>query len=195
MPGSKQALRKDMLQMRNGLSSAYINECSEQICRALIQFPVYREAESVLFYMAFRNEADVRRGMEDAWKQGKQVLLPRANPADRSMRCFRVDSFAELEAGAYGISEPPDDPGREVDPERIQLVIVPGVAFDVNGYRLGYGGGYYDRFFAGFSTRSKRIGVAYPEQIVKTVYPDPHDQAMDWIITPHEVFTIHQPLL
>ncbi|SEN40043.1 5-formyltetrahydrofolate cyclo-ligase [Lihuaxuella thermophila] len=186
----KRSLRQRLLQVRNQLAPGYMSECSEQICRTLVQLPIFQEAESILFYMPFRNEVDVKPAMNAAWKQGKEVILPKAYPEDRSMRCFRVKDLAELKTGAYGIAEPPEDREREVKPRQIPLVIVPGVAFDREGYRLGYGGGYYDRFFAAQSLNSKRVGVAFPEQIVETVFPEEHDQRMDVIITSHELFTL-----
>jgi 5-formyltetrahydrofolate cyclo-ligase len=74
-----------------------------------------------------------------------------------------------------------------VRPEEIDLIIVPGVAFDRQGFRLGYGGGYYDRFLVRAS-RAVRIGVAYPEQLVETVWPEGHDQKLHMLVTPHETF-------
>lgn len=189
MTSAKSLLRKQMIQMRNQLSSPYLIECSQKICGKMIQHPHFQQADTILFYMAFRNEVDVQLAIDTAWKEKKRVLLPRANPGDRSMTCFQVNDLSELQPGAYGILEPKENENKVVDPAQIHLVIVPGVAFDRNGYRLGYGGGYYDRFFTQLSASCIRLGVAFSEQMVETVYPEAHDVGMHLILTSDQEFT------
>lgn len=188
----KKILRKKMLEIRSQFSPERVHEHSIKISNHAIEQPFYQQAQTLLCYMAFRNEVDVSKVMEDAWQQGKRVLLPRVNPADRTMKCIQVEKFSDLQSGAYGIMEPLDDPSRMIPPTEIDLVIVPGVAFDSQGYRLGYGGGYYDRFFSSPSIRPIRVGVSFPEQLVADVYPESHDQRMDFVITSTKVLrTLH----
>jgi 5-formyltetrahydrofolate cyclo-ligase len=187
---SKHALRQQMLKLRNQLPQTYIDQCSNSICEKLIKQEQYQQADTILFYIAFRNEVDVKTLIEDAWKQEKRVTVPLVNPRDRSMKCMQIKDWQELKTGSYGILEPSDVPERVINPEEISLVVVPGVAFDERGYRLGYGGGYYDRFFARQGTLCFRIGVAYPEQMVKTVYPEPHDQPLHQIVTSQKIYNI-----
>jgi 5-formyltetrahydrofolate cyclo-ligase len=185
---TKRQLRATMLKKRNTLSRPYMMKCSEWICRRLVALPVFRKAGTLLFYMPFRNEADVIPAMEEAWRAGKRVLLPLVIPHDRSMKAMAVKSLGELVPGSFGILEPPDEMEREVRPEEIDMIIVPGVAFDRQGFRLGYGGGYYDRFLER-APCAVRIGVAYPEQLVETVWPEEHDQKLHMLVTSHETFT------
>jgi 5-formyltetrahydrofolate cyclo-ligase len=187
---SKKELRRRMLEVRTGLPEDYRARCSETICRNLVQLNEFRRSSAILFYMPFRGEADVRPAIVHAWQTGKTVLLPRVRPENRSMKAVRVNSFDELVAGAYGILEPPGDPEREVPLDRIDLVVVPGVAFDRRGYRLGYGGGYYDRFFACLSDRPVRTGVCFTEQLVETAMPEEHDQPMHMLVTPDQVLVM-----
>jgi len=182
----KAKLRHHMLKIRQELSPDYMKECSELIAERLIQLPQYQEASLILFYMPFRQEVDVRPAMEAAWKAGKKVALPRVRKQEKNIDGYVVNRWEELQAGAYGILEPPPLPDRWIGPDAISLVVAPGVAFDRQGFRLGYGGGYYDRFFAHPSMNAWRVAVAYPEQIVATTYPEAHDFRMHLILTPHE---------
>ncbi|SFJ72903.1 5-formyltetrahydrofolate cyclo-ligase [Thermoflavimicrobium dichotomicum] len=183
----KKELREQMILRRKLLSPSYMAESSQRISKNLTQASFYIHADMILFYMAFRNEVNVGLAMEEAWKTGKKVVLPRVNPKERTMSCYQVESFAELKPGSYGILEPPADPEKEVHPAELSLVVVPGVAFDHQGYRLGYGGGYYDRFFSQYPS-CLRVGVAYPEQIVETVYPESHDQPLNYLVTSQGIF-------
>ncbi|OYD06720.1 5-formyltetrahydrofolate cyclo-ligase [Paludifilum halophilum] len=183
MRTAKKELRKRMLERRNRLTEREVSEASRAICRMVRESKGYRQARRVLFYMPFRKEPDIRPLIESAWAEGKEVVLPRAVPADRSLLLIRLDHFDQLEKGAYGILEPPANPDRMVPAATIHLTVVPGVAFDRKGYRLGYGGGYYDRFFAGEGNGVIRLGVAYPFQVVDTVYPESHDRKMDELVT------------
>jgi 5-formyltetrahydrofolate cyclo-ligase len=179
---TKGELRRQLLERRSGLPSAYRQACSVRICQALGEWPAFQQAKTVMFYMPFRQEVDVRPAIETAWRTGKTVVLPRVELESRTMKLVRVKTYGELSLGAYGIWEPPNAPDRMVSPEEVELVVVPGVGFDRQGYRLGYGGGYYDRFFA-LAENAVRVGVAYPEQVVETVYPEAHDQSVHALIT------------
>ncbi|WP_124726485.1 5-formyltetrahydrofolate cyclo-ligase [Staphylospora marina] len=185
----KKELRRRMLEIRLNMPEPLRERESAEICRRLTESDVYRAADSVLFYMPFRGEVDVKPAILHAWQSGKTVLLPRVQTATRRMRAFRVNGWDDLEKGAYGIPEPKEDPDGMWPPERIDLVVTPGVAFDRKGYRLGYGGGYYDRFLQGLN-HPVRIGVCFREQMVDTVFPEPHDQRMRWIVTPDDWLTI-----
>jgi 5-formyltetrahydrofolate cyclo-ligase len=180
---SKSHLRKRMIQLRNQLSPAYREECSQAINRILTTTSFFQQAETILFYMAFQSEVDVSIAMQVAWGLEKRVVLPKVNLADRMLSCFEIRCEEECVVGEYGIREPLAQLGRRVKPAEIDLVVVPGVAFDRLGYRLGYGAGYYDRFFARSSASQVRMGVAYPEQVVETVYPEAHDVVVHALIT------------
>lgn len=178
----KDVLRKRLLELRNQLPPQYIEESSRAICQKLREHPFFQQSNTIAFYMPFRNEVDVRPLMELAFQLGKQVVLPRVERKTRQLQGYRVDSMCDCQVGAYGILEPPEVEERLVKGEELEAVIVPGVAFDLQGFRLGYGGGYYDRWFAG-PLKAWRIGVAYPEQIVPTVYPEPHDQPLHLLVS------------
>jgi 5-formyltetrahydrofolate cyclo-ligase len=177
----KQQLRQQCLQQRTQLLETERATLSAQLCQRLLQLPLYRKARTILFYMAIRAEVDLTPAIEHAWQAEKCVCLPRVQQAARRIDAIPVTDWSQLQPGAYGILEP--EPSLSAIPlEQLDLVLTPGVAFDRRGYRLGYGGGYYDRLFAQQSDL-QRMGIAYPQQIVPTVYPEPHDQPLQYLLT------------
>ncbi|SDX54299.1 5-formyltetrahydrofolate cyclo-ligase [Marininema mesophilum] len=180
----KKNLRNQMLKTREILSESDVETGSKKICQQVMELPQWEQAERVLYYMPHRREIDLRPLMKQAWLMGKKVILPRAIPANRLLIFYQVDHLDELVLGAYGIWEPQSDEDRRIDPQELDLALVPGVAFDWKGYRLGYGGGYYDRFFAGPGAGIPRFGVGFSFQWVETVYPEAHDVPMNGVVVP-----------
>lgn len=189
MSEQKRTLRRRILDLRESLSSEEARRESLAVCERLVNHPAFNEGETILFYYPFRKEVDVRPAMEEAWTAGKRVVLPKADPGTRSLAFYRVEREEPLVSGAYGIPEPPGRESARISPEAIDVVVVPGVAFDERGYRLGYGGGYYDRFFSRHPGPFKRIGVGYSFQVVPTVFPEVHDQRLDGLITPSGILS------
>jgi 5-formyltetrahydrofolate cyclo-ligase len=189
MSERKRELRRRILRMRESLTPEEVRRESQAVCERLVCHPAFDGGETILFYFPFRKEVDVRPAMEEAWSAGKRVVLPKADPETKSLAFYQLKRGEPLVSGSYGIPEPPGEESARIPPDAIDLVVVPGVAFDEQGYRLGYGGGYYDRFFSRHPGPFQRIGVAYPFQVVSTVYPDVHDQRLDGLITP--TVTLH----
>lgn len=186
----KKELRRQMTAQRERLSLEQQEEEAILICRRIVDHPSFNQSKTILFYMPFRGEVDVRPAIEAAWKEEKKVVLPRVVLGEKRMTLWQIESFHDVERGSYGILEPKQREEAWVNPAKIDLVIVPGVAFDLAGYRLGYGGGYYDRFFAKWKS-ALRIGVGYSFQIVPTVYPEAHDQSLHGLITLEKVMNFH----
>ena len=182
----KKKLRREMIAQRERLTPEQQREESILICRKVVDHHFFKQSQTILFYMPVRGEVDVRPAIEAAWKQGKRVALPRVERGAKNMTLWFVDSYLQLEEGVYGILEPKKREEARVTPSELDLVIVPGVAFDVDGYRIGYGGGYYDRFFAKWESLV-RLGVGYSFQVVSTVYPEDHDQPLHGLITSEQV--------
>lgn len=157
-------------------------QASLKICEQIKQLSIYQEAASILAYFAIRNEVSLYPLIEDAWRSGKKVSLPRMEQDEIVPRLFTTPST--LQEGAFHVLEP--DPSCEkIDITKLDLVLVPGVAFDHHRYRLGYGKGHYDRFFEKLPDVYK-CGIAYDEQIVETIYPEVHDIPMDLVLTPND---------
>ena len=188
---NKKELRRHLLTVRSRLSSEYKKECSDIISGKVIQQSEYQEAKTVMFYMPVRGEVDVLPAFQAALLSGKRVILPKTEKEEKSIRCYEVKGLKDLEKGAYGILEPEESKCREIGFQEVDLVIVPGVGFDVSGFRLGYGGGYYDRLLSR-SPGVSRMGVAYDEQIVADVMPEPHDSMMDCLISPKKILEFNR---
>jgi len=148
-PADKTALRRRFLEARRALGRRSV-VLGDEVQRALLDDDVFRRAGSVMIYLAFRGEVPTGLVLEAALAQGKVVAAPVTLKEERRLVPLRLEGLAaELRPGAYGILEPEPSLCRPVPPEDIDLVVVPGVAFDARGGRLGYGGGYYDRFLRG----------------------------------------------
>ena len=186
---AKRRLRARILAVRDGLPEAARAAASRRICAAVAALDVWRDAETVMLYAAFGSEVNVDALIALAWRANKTVLLPRVEKAERRIHPYRVDGWDVLVPGTYGIREP--DPARCMpwsDP--IDAVIVPGVAFDGRGGRMGYGAGYYDRFLTGAASGAVRLAVAFSCQVVDALPLEPHDAPMHWLITEDGAFRL-----
>ena len=142
----KKRLRKQMAEMAAAFSREYLQESDAKITERLLAMPVFKQARILFAYVSVGSEPDTRALLQEAWKQGKQVAVPRCKQGGEMDACY-ITSFEQLRPAGFGLWEPePDAPvaGAAV----FDLVIAPCVAADKNGVRLGHGGGYYDRFLA-----------------------------------------------
>lgn len=177
---NKDELRHAMRTRRRALSQEEQRRASLAVLERVCAFAPYREACSVMAYMACRGELDLSPVIADALAQGKTLLLPRCE-APGIMTARRVTDLSQLVSGAYGLMEPAQCCA-VFPPEEIDLIFVPGTAFDASGGRLGQGGGYYDRFLA--RTKALRAGVCHDFALIACVPAQAHDMCMDCIFTP-----------
>jgi 5-formyltetrahydrofolate cyclo-ligase len=175
----KETIRKELLNRRKMMPEAEVLQKSSSIIAKLRELPVIIKAERIHVYYPIMNEVDIRPFIEWLWDQGKKVIMPRANFKSKEMINYYVITFGQLEETRFGLREPlKTSPLHLGSPD---VIIVPGVAFDEDKGRLGYGSGFYDRFL--YESNSKRIGVAYDFQIVPVLPREEHDQKMDVIVT------------
>ena len=179
-------IRKRMLEVRNVMTGGEIASGSRAIVKRLAELDQIRRASTLMVYLGFGSEVLTDDLILRGWEEGKRIAVPLCRPVSRELIACRIDGFDELECGHYGLREPKADRLRPVPPGEIDAVVVPAVAFDRQGHRLGYGGGYYDRFLPG-APRATRIGVAFARQIVAEIPAGPHDVTMDCIVTEREV--------
>lgn len=178
---AKAQLRQEVQEVLRTIPAERVRELSRHACERLARQPVWRQAASVFGFAPMAGELDIWPLIEAAWEMGKEVALPQFDPAIRAYRVCRVRGAADLVLGHFGIREPaPDCPPAEL--KRLDLVLVPGVAFDSRGRRLGRGKGYYDRMLP--ATRGVLCGVAFDEQVVGEVPAAPHDASVSCILTP-----------
>jgi 5-formyltetrahydrofolate cyclo-ligase len=185
---NKKKIRKDILSVRNALPQSEREAMSRNICRRFTRLPVALDSASVMIFLSFGSEINTDYIIEWLWKQKKKVLVPLCKPETREMDIFPIASFADLEPGYFGIREPKKELRPPVAKAVIDLVVVPAVAFDRRGYRVGYGGGYYDRFLAGMDVPT--IGLAFDCQIITAAPVDKYDLAAQGIVTEKEYINV-----
>jgi 5-formyltetrahydrofolate cyclo-ligase len=180
---AKAALRKAVLERRDAANAAGRIRDSHTITQKLCALPAYRTAHVVAAYASFGSEFDTSEFLATVLADGKQLVLPRINRAERALELRHVvDMEADLVSGIWGIREPaPRCP--ILAPGKVEFMLVPGVAFTANGARLGYGGGFYDRLLLSLGPGTVRVAAAFKLQIVDQLPEGPHDQRVDAIVT------------
>ena len=161
----KTTIRRHLTAWREAQSAEGLAALSDELCRQAEVLPEYRRATWVLGYAPFRREPDIRPLIERALAAGKRVAMPRCVTADHTLGFYEIRSWAELETGSYGIAEPPAEEERRWQPTADAVCFVPALGYDNDGYRLGYGGGYYDRFLPTFAGVS--VGLCPSECLTK----------------------------
>lgn len=178
---AKEALRKRLSAVRRTLDQAARGERAQKACALLVQEPEFERAQVVLSYAPLRFELDPGDAVQRALSLGKQVLLPRVIPDSHELALHLYVPGDELEESGMGVREPlPTSP--RMAPESVQLVLVPGLAFDGRGYRLGFGKGYYDRLLPTLP-QARRFGLAFELSLLPEVPCEEHDVPMDVVIT------------
>ena len=180
----KAVLRALVLAERDALSPQERSDRSRTIVESLTAMPAYRNAKSVLLTSSFGSEVETAGLIEKTLSSGKTLLLPLVNKAARMLELYAVsDTSAQLARGTYGIAEPRADRCRRADYDEVDWVLVPGVVYADNGYRIGYGGGYYDRLLPLLPSRAPRISAAFQLQRRAEVPHGVHDQKIEIVVT------------
>lgn len=178
----KKALRKKYKTIRDSVGEDDRASFSQRICESCSALSEYRRAKAVLLYFARGSEADLAALAKKALAEGKLVAYPRVEGA--GLMVFRtVKKLSELSEGYYGIREP--SANAPLCPLNEAICFVPALAFDENGFRLGYGGGFYDRFLADFKGCS--VGIAFDATLSECLVCEAHDKKTNYIITESKV--------
>lgn len=174
----KNRVRKKILQLRGLISLKDKKRWDEKICRILLEIIDQRKPKVVHTFLPMEDEINLYPVIKTLLKKSLTVVTPRPLPK-RQMEALVLNSLYELEEGVYGTRHPANS--REFN-GNYDLIIVPGLAFDHNLNRLGYGGAYYDTFLQ--DQHSLKIGICYPFQMIENVPVEPHDQCVDHVILP-----------
>jgi 5-formyltetrahydrofolate cyclo-ligase len=185
----KDALRKQAHANRNAQENK--DELSRRIVGAFMSLPEYATASTVMFYIDVRSEVRTRHDLELALHSGKTIVVPWCN-SEGELELFRLDSMDELEIGMYRILEPRPDlrlvPEKQQNVETLDLIMVPGVAFDRRGARMGHGKGYYDKLLQHARPDTPLVALAFECQLFDEIPVADHDIFMDRIITEDHVY-------
>ena len=184
---TKKDIRKKAIRDRNCLSAVEIALKSKTIEKKLTALKAYQESKTIMFYASYNNEVKTDGMIETALCSGKSVCLPVAIKEEKRLKIKRILNLSELKTGNYGIREPKIDLP-DVTLEEVNLVLVPGCCFDEKGFRLGYGGGFYDRFISDLGNKVVKVGLAFQIQIVDSLPCEEHDQPIDVLITENNVY-------
>lgn len=172
---------------RRRLAETEQQAAAQAVFALLSEFEPYRSAKCVMAYMACRGELDLGPVIRDVLERGKTLLLPRCEPG-RQLTARKVVGNDDLSPGAYGLMEPNAD-CEIADPKQIDLILVPGAAFDRIGGRIGQGAGYYDQFLP--ETDGLRVGICHGFALFERVPCEIHDIRMDTVITPGGIIRAH----
>ena len=180
----KATLRNEVLAARDALTETEIAERSRVIFDIVTTSERYRSAGTVLLTSSFGSEVRTAPLIEYTIASGKKLLLPLVNKAARMLELYDIgDPDVQLERGTFGIAEPRPDRCRRADYAEVEWVLVPGVVFADDGYRIGYGGGYYDRLLPLLPAIAPRVSAPYSLQRRREVPHGVHDQKIDVIVT------------
>ena len=180
----RQMLRNKILGARDLLSASERHEKSSSAIQNFWSLPEMKHWSTLFIYVNFRSELETLELIRLCLSQGKRVAVPLVDASTVSMIPLLIqDPEKDLVSGYYGIPEPDPQKSLRVAAREIDAAVIPGSVFDIQGGRLGYGGGYYDRFLVNDAPQAKRIGLAFEMQVVEKVPVEPHDQPLDILIT------------
>jgi 5-formyltetrahydrofolate cyclo-ligase len=183
----KSRLRQELRHRMGELTSMVRYARSLAACKHLVQQPEFLSADVVMIFLSLPDEVDTAALALAAWQMNKTVCAPKVDWEHRRMMPVEIISLdTNVKAGLYDVQEPVDE-SRPIPLEMLNLVVVPGVAFDRQGRRLGRGGGFYDRFLAQPGLSAMTCGLALREQILEDLSSEPHDQNVKMLVTDEEV--------
>jgi 5-formyltetrahydrofolate cyclo-ligase len=190
----KKSLRRQVALSRDSIPTEIRIKKDLAIEERLTGLKAFKESLATLFYAAFRSEVATEKLIRLSLSGRRVTVLPRVDNAYGILKLYKIADWSDLVPGSWGILEPLEAKETEIGIDDIDIVLAPGVAFDSNCNRLGYGKGFYDKLLS----RKKGlnplvIGLAYEEQIVNTLPCNPHDIKMDIIITDKRIITCHEP--
>lgn len=191
---SKEKVRRRALETRDALAEEWRLETSGIIVGKLLDSEWYRQSEILLSYCSIRSEVDTRELNQRILADGKQLFLPRTDAEKKTMCFYKVEDLKKLKKGNFGVPEPKGSEAVEqvmesgaYSKEKI-LMVMPGVAFDEKGYRLGYGGGFYDRYLQRYGTMLTSVMIAFAEQETWIIPAEPCDVKPEYRITQKKKF-------
>ena len=177
--GEKKSLRVEARRFLSGLDAPLIRSASGEIRDRLAHWGPWKSALTICAFSALASEPDLLA----PWPVGKKIILPRVSGSTVSLHF--VGRACELAPGSFGISEPPAHAPLAM--AKADIILVPGLAFDRSGMRLGRGGGYYDRLLADFE--GLRVGVCFEELVFDRIPVEPHDEGVDFLATPGAIIS------
>lgn len=186
---NKKILRKEILYKRDNIENKEKINMDRIIANKLYESEYYKEASKIFIYVSFGAEINTKIIINKALNDGKKIYIPRSDYKTKLMEAVQIKSLNELIEDSYGILSPNSE-NEPIDPNELDLIIMPGVAFDKNGGRMGYGAGFYDRYLKRIAKanhkRIPKVALAYDVQIVERVPMYKEDMPIDYILSEKE---------
>ncbi len=180
----KKALRKEIFKQRKALTESDYHAFSEAIMRNLTEAGFMGGRRNVHLYYPINNEVNTIVLIEQLWSKGIEVIMPRTDIPGKKIDNYRVSSFDQLESTTFNLLEPKTSTPKHT--EDCDIILIPGLAFDHDLNRIGYGGGFYDRFLA--NSKALKVALAYDFQVRESIPTEEHDIKMDHIVTERKVY-------
>ncbi len=185
----KKKLRQIYRTKRDNLSISQRREKSLSIKRVLFSDSDFRAGETILFFSSFGSEVETQGMIKEALMEERRVILPLTCQEERRLKLYEINSLDQLKEGVYGIMEPDSCSCRPVESKELEVIIIPGLIFDYRGYRIGYGGGYYDRLLENKDPAVPGIALAFEIQLREGIPVEDHDLPVDKLITEERVYS------
>lgn len=182
---NKAEIRKMVKEKLEHVPADLYHRWSREIAAILFSIDEWKNAATIAITISRGREVETRAIIQEGWKQGKRIVVPKCEPISRDMTFRVLDSFDQLEVVYYGLEEPMEAETEAVSASEINLMLVPGLAYNQKGYRVGFGGGFYDRFLSKY--KGKTASLAFEVQLVEDLPIEDHDIAVDKIITNERV--------
>ncbi|MEM4261424.1 MAG: 5-formyltetrahydrofolate cyclo-ligase, partial [Candidatus Diapherotrites archaeon] len=179
MTKEKKYYRTTIKKERQKIRKTQVEKLSNKIIQKLKKLPEIKKAKKIAIYLDYNNEVKTRKLKKWLLEQGKKVYVPKMTT--NGIVFVQIKEKTQFKKNKVGIKEPKK--GRKTNPKKIELFIIPGIAFTKDLHRIGSGKGYYDKFFSKHKIKAKKIAIAYDFQIIKKIKKENHDIRMDMIIT------------
>jgi 5-formyltetrahydrofolate cyclo-ligase len=178
----KKEIRSSILKKRNNIRFPEILEKSRRIKDQLFHTQEFKDAKTILFYISYHNEVNTHEMIQDSLMMKKRIVVPKTDVNTRTITCSAFTQWDDLRQGPYTILEPRQECVKEVSLDTIDLIVLPGIAFDCHGNRIGHGLGCFDRLLQK-KIHAHLFGLAFELQIVESIPPEKHDKKVEKIIT------------
>ena len=184
---NKIEIRKKILNIRNNLTKETLNDFNKDIFNTLINSDIYINAKNIFIYISFGSEVETKKIIEHAISIGKNIYVPKTDKSIKEMIAVKIHNFDNMTVDKWGILEP-TIVDKNLVGNKFDLIIMPGVAFDITGNRIGYGGGYYDKYIYQLKNKPTILALAYEFQIINNIIAESHDIKLDYIITENNFY-------
>lgn len=185
---NKKQLRREAINLLEDTTDHERSEIEQQLFHHLVTSAAWRKATTIGITISRGLEWHTGPIIEKGWREEKKVCVPKCFPAEKKLQFYEIDDYRQLEAGFYDLMEPQPERTVKIDKKEMDLVIVPGLVFDYHGYRIGFGGGYYDRFLTDFPNHTLSLAASF--QMKATIPAEAYDIPVQQIITEKGIWTV-----